>query len=177
MDALPGTALSLDRAMQLSDHSFVWRARLRDGTVLHEQPGLSSDALPRHDVVGIDYVPRVAGLPVISGHVDVGRGERFVRYWTTLWSQHRRDQQRLYVLGVERDGRYALFGFYPRYRKGILAARRPFTPPWVPRAFADLPDGVVLRGGAGTPMIGWQHQGFGGELRIQEGQLVFRAVH
>ncbi len=169
--------ITLKQAADRSDHAFIWRARFRDGTVIHEQPGLSSDALPRDDVIGIDYVPRTPGFPVLRCDVDLATGERFVRYWSTVWRAKTRETQRLYVLGVERAGRHALAAFYPKYGKTILAATRPFQPPWTPDPFACLPSGVVIRGGAGTDIIGWTHQGFGGELRIDAGQLVFRAIY
>jgi hypothetical protein len=173
---LADASFSLAQSLGHIDHTFVWSARLRDGTVVHEQPGVSSDALPRDDVVGVTYHPRVQGFPRIDCPVDLDAGERFVRYWTTIW-QSKRASQRLYVAGVERAGRVALVAYYARANKAIFAATRPFQPPWQPKPFHCLPSGAVLTGGAGTPAMGWRHQGFGGELRIEKGGLVFRAVY
>jgi len=172
---LANQSYTLQQSRSQSDHEFVWAARLTDGTVIHEQPGVSSDELPRELVAQIEYVPRIPGLPRLVCAVDLTAGERFVRYWTTLW-KNRHSTQRLYVLGVERGGRHSLLAYYPRANKAIFAAERPFQAPWQPLAFHCVPSGAILTGGPGTRGMGWRYDGFGGELRIDSGSLVFRAV-
>lgn len=178
MTALPDP-ISIEQAQSLSDHEFIWRAVLRSGAVILEQPGLSSDSLPADDVVEIAYIPtrRDQGFPEIQCRVDLARGERFVRYWTTIW-KNGAGTQRLYVLGVENRGRHALAAFYPRYKKLVVAGTRPFQPPWVPDTYVLLPGDTIFRGGEGQNFSEWLHDGFGGALLAPApGQLHVRAIY
>lgn len=169
----------LDRAIADSQLDFVWRATLRSGTVICEQPGLSSDHLPRDEVVQMEYVPTHEGLPVITCRVKLDDGERFVRYWTNLWSQKHQSTQRVYILGAEsKHGKFALLCFYPRFGKFILSATKPFSPQWEPQApTAHLPAECIVHGGPGTNFIGWAHDGFGGTVLAQSKRsLVFAST-
>lgn len=172
-------AITQAQAVSFSTHEFVWRARLRSGDVIWEQPGVSSDHLPVDEVVGIDYVPcRRQELPTIETHVDLGRGERFVRYWTSIWTPRGIGTQRLYVAGIERLGRYALLCHYPRFNRIVFAAERPFQPFWNPEPFRLLPPASVSIGGPGTSHYGWHHQGFGGLASVlPNNRLSFRAIY
>lgn len=167
------------QAVSLSDQELIWRARLRSGEVIWEQPGVSSDHLPVEQVVGIDYVPCARKeLPTIETHIDLGRDERFVRYWTTLWTPKGRGTQRLYVAGVERRGRHALLCYYPAFNKVTFAAQRPFQPFWTPEPFRQLPSAAIIVGGPGTPQCGWHHEGFGGlAVALPDNRLSFRAIY
>lgn len=166
------------QALGFSTHEFVWRARLRSGEVIWEQPGVSSDHLPADQVVGIDYVPcTIKDLPTIETHIDLGRDERFVRYWTTIWTPRSRRPQRLYVAGVERRGRHALLCYYPMFRSVIFATTRPFQPFWTPEPFRLLPTDAIVVGGPGTPQCGWHHEGFGGMADALPNRLSFRAIY
>jgi len=168
--------ITLDEALRLSPNEFIWRATLRGGAVMLEQPRVSSDHLPAEQVITMEYVPKQGGLPWIECLIDVDKGERFVRYWTTLW-RNVGESQRIYVVGIERHGRHALLGFYPRYRKLVLSDCRPFQPDWEPRPFGNLPKAASLRGGPGTNYLHWTHEGFGGEVQIFPDRMVFRAVY
>ena len=169
--------ISVEKALSLSDHHYVWRATLRDGTVILEQPGLSSDHLPRDEVVRMEYLPRENGIPSVLCDIDLDKGERFVRYWTTLWHQGQ-GQRRIYVLGVELDGKHAMVGIYPHHGSSLVfATTRPFSPPWVPHPFKLLPEDAILRGGPGTPAFGWTYDGFGGLIINQGKVLVFSSVY
>lgn len=158
----------LDRAISESKLDFIWRANLRSGTVICEQPGLSSDHLPRDEVAQIEYVPTREGLPVVTCRVKLDEGERFVRYWTNIWSPRHRGTQRVYIIGVEnRLGQYALIGYYPLFGRFVLSSQRPFSPQWLPVFDTHLPSGCIVRGGPGTNYIGWTHDGFGGTVMAQ----------
>lgn len=170
--------ITREQALNSSSHTFVWRARLITGEVMWEQPGVSSDHLPADAVVEIAYVPRHEGLPTIEAQIDLARGERFVRYWTTLWMPTGRGKQMLYVLGVEQAGRHALLCYYPAFNKIVLAAERPFQPSWTPKPFGLLPGDAVSIGGPGTSQFGWRHNGFGGLVQVHpDKRLSFRGVY
>ena len=171
--------ITYDQACAQSAHDFIWHARLRSGEVIWEQPGVSSDTLPVDEVIGIDYYPvRRDDLPSIEATVRLDKGERFVRYWTTLWKPTGRGTQRLYVLGVQRGERYALLCHYPQYNKLLLATTRPFQPAWLPEPFSLLPTGAATIGGPGTAYFGWVHEGFGGLVEIfANKRLTFRAIY
>lgn len=171
--------LTYRQAAEHSGHELLWRARLRSGEVIWEQPGVSSDSLPADQVVGIDYVPgRRKHLPTIMTHVDVDLGERFVRYWTNMWSPNNRGMQRLYVAGIQYRGRHALFCYYPALNRLVFSASRPFQPTWKPHPFRLLPPGAVIIGAAGTSRCGWRTDGFGGLAVVLPGNTIeFRAIH
>lgn len=164
------------QAVALTTHEMVWRATLRTGEIIHEQPGLSSDHLPRDEIVRMEYVPGRNHGPVIECSVDLGRGERFQRYWTTIW-RNGGGQQRLYVVGVERGGRHALLIWYPRSQKVAFADHRGFAAPWEPKPFYLLPTAATLLGGPGTTNVGWVHEGFGGQVHMSPGHLKFQAIY
>jgi hypothetical protein len=168
----------LDKALVESTLDFVWKAALRSGTVICEQPGLSSDHLPRDEVVQMEYVPTREGLPVVTCKVKLDDGERFVRYWTNLWSPKHQSTQRIYVLGVEsRRGQHALLGFYPKYGRFVLSSMRPFAPQWIPETTTHLSPECIVHGGPGTNYIGWVHDGFGGTVLVQSKRsLVFASA-
>lgn len=172
-------SITYDQACAHSAHEFVWHARLQSGEVIWEQPGVSSDALPADRVVGIDYYPvRRNDLPGIEANVRLDKGERFVRYWTTIWKPNGRGTQRLYVLGVERAGRYALLCYYPQFNKMVLATTRPFQPSWLPQPFSLLPASAVTIGGPGTNHFGWVDEGFGGLVEVfPNNRVTFRAIY
>jgi hypothetical protein len=169
--------ITFEQARDNSQYEYVWRARLRSGDVIWEQPGVSSDHLPADRVVSIGYVPcRRPDLPTIDVTVDVDRGERFVRYWTTIWKPTGRGTQLLYCIGIEHRGRHALLCYYTRYNKIVLASSRPFQPTWLPDPFGLLPRDATMLGGPGTARFGWLHDGFGGLVEIQPGnRLLFRS--
>jgi hypothetical protein len=170
--------ISLDEAIAKSPEEFVWSATLRSADVILEQPGLSSDHLPREEVVRIEYIPtRQKELPVITCRIDLDKGERFVRYWTTLHQPQRGQAQRLYCVGVEAGGRYAILAFYPMFKKILAADRKPFCPPWFPETFAILPPTTILRGGQGQGYLSWFNDGFGGHVQQRDNQLVFSAIY
>ena len=170
-------SITQEQAQRFTTHDLIWRARLRSREVIWEQPGVSSDRLPADEVVGIDYVPTRAGLATIETNVDLGRGERFVRYWTTVWSPNK-GAQMLYVAGVRSADRHALYCYYPRHNKLVVATTRPFQPPSVPEAFSRLPSHAVRVGGAGHQYFGWHVDGFGGLIEIQQdGRLSFRGLY
>lgn len=169
-------SITQEQARRFTTHDFIWCARLRSREVIWEQPGVSSDHLPVDEVVGIDYVPTRAGLPTIETNVDVGRGERFVRYWSNVWSPST-GKQMLYIGGVQSAGRHALYCFYPRHGKLVFATTRPFQPPRVPDAFCRLPDNAVRVGGQGHQYFGWHVDGFGGLIEIRDGRLSFRGLY
>lgn len=161
-----------EQAFDRSSHAMVWRAHLRTGEVIWEQPGVSSDHLPADSVVQIDYVPRNPELPVIEAEIDLAKGERFVRYWTTIWTPTGRGSKMLYVLGIESNGRHAMLCYYPHFNKIALAAQRPFNPFWTPRPFDLLPTGAKMVGGPGQPYFGWKHEGFGGLVLVLPGNRI-----
>lgn len=170
--------ISLDQAIAQSQEEFVWSATLRSADVILEQPGLSSDHLPREEVVRIEYIPtRRKELPVITCRIDLEKGERFVRYWTTLWKPKEGGTQRLYCVGIDRGAQSAMLGFYPMFGKIVLCDRHPFQPPWNPETFALLPPDISVRGGPGSDHISWIKDGFGGLLVSREGQLVFSSIY
>ena len=170
--------ISLDDAISQSQEEFVWRATLRSADVILEQPGLSSDHLPRDEVKLIEYIPtRQQDLPAISCRVDLDKGERFVRYWTTLHQPQRGQAQRLYCIGVEAGGRYAILAFYPTFKKLVVADCRPFCPPWFPETFKILSQGTVIRGGPGTDHFDWVKQGFGGHVEQRDNHLALSAIY
>jgi hypothetical protein len=167
-----------EQALARSSHALVWRAVLRTGEVMWEWPGVSSDHLPADSVVQIDYVPRREDLPTIEAHIDLARGERFVRYWTTIWRPTGGGTAMLYVLGVQQAGRYALLCYYPHFNKVVLAAERPFQPSWTPRPFDLLPPDAVSVGGPGSAFFGWRYRGFGGLVEVMpDNRITFRAVY
>jgi hypothetical protein len=169
--------VTLEQALARTNHDFIWRATLRDGTVIFEQPGLSSDHLPRDEVIVMEYVPtRRPDFPVIECRVDLDKGERFVRYWSTVW-RNNGGTQRIYVLGVERQKKFALLGFYPNFGKIVFAGKKPFSPSWAPNPFANIPEGASLRGGPGSPSFGWVHEGFGGVVVNHEKRLIFTSLY
>jgi hypothetical protein len=171
-------SITKQQALARSDHALVWRAALRTGEVIWEQPGVSSDHLPADSVVQIDYVPRQEGMPTIEAHIDLMRGERFVRYWTTIWTPTGRGKQMLYVLGIRTSGRYALLCYYPRFNKVVLAAERPFHPSWTPRPFDLLPPDATSVGGPGQAFFGWRYRGFGGLVEVlPDNRLTFRGIY
>lgn len=176
MAALP---LRYEQAASLSPEAMVWCARLRSGETVWEQPGLSSDSLPADDVVAIEYVPNRQSGPTVGCVIDVDAGERFVRYWTSIWKPDGRGLQRLFVLGIRsKTGRHALLAWYPMWRKLVLAATRPFTPPWTPEPFGLLPAAARFEGGPGMRHIGWTHEGFGAVVDVvAEDRLVMRASY
>jgi hypothetical protein len=170
--------LSFQQARNQSQHAFIWHARLRSGEVIWEQPGLSSDSLVADEVVGIDYVPCRPNLPRLEANIDLARGERFVRYWTSIWSPKGNGVQMLYVLGIERRERHALMCHYPGFNKIVLAAQRPFQPPWIPEPFGLLPKAAISLGGPGCQYFGWHHEGFGGYVEVlPDNRLTFRAIY
>lgn len=179
IDLRERSQFSLSKAVDLSNHEFIWRATLRSGLVILEQPGLSSDHLPRDEVLTMEYVPtKRQDFPVITCRIDLDKGERCVRYWTNVWKQGRDGFTQLYCIGIEsRDGKFAILAFYPNYRKFVLAATKPFSPPWVPEISKCLPPGCVVRGGAGTNHIGWVHDRFGGMVLAQQKQLTLAALY
>ena len=169
--------VTLAQALALSSHEMIWAATLRSGTVILEQPGLSSDHLPRDEVSRLEYVPaRRRELPTITCQFDLDKGERFVRYWTTIW-RNGGGTQRVFVLGIERDSRFAMLAYYPAQNKVVFAAKKPFTPPWQPETFSLLPPGIIVRGGPGSSFVEWVHEGFGVRLVTGEKQLVMAAVY
>jgi len=172
-------SITYEQACAHSVHEFIWHARLRSGEVIWEQPDVSSDALPVDDVIGIDYYPvRRDDLPSIEATVRLDKGERFVRYWTTIWKPNGRGTQRLYVLGVQRDAQYALLCYYPNYNKILLATTRPFQPAWLPDPFSLLPAGATTLGGPGTSHFGWIEDGFGGLVEVfPNKRLTFHAIY
>jgi hypothetical protein len=116
-------------------------------------------------------------MPTIEAIIDLSRGERFVRYWTTVWANSG-GTQRLYCLGIERQGQHAMLCYYPRHNKMVLAAKRPFDPPWTPRPFDLLPGNARFIGGPGEQQFGWLHESFGGLVRIFPGnRLELRAIY
>jgi hypothetical protein len=137
----------------------------------------------------MEYVPcRVRGFPTLVCKVDVDKGERFVRYWSTVHAIMTGNNQRLYIFGVEnRRNQFALMAFYVMFGKVVLAATKPFNPPWFPNTLALLPPGSVIQGGVGMNHLGWLHEGFGGLLAtheqhssvdgITEGTLSFSAIY
>jgi len=173
------SALTYQQAASLTTHQMVWRAKLRSGETVWEQPGLSSDALPADQVVSIGYVPVKCSAPTIECMVDLAKGERFVRYWTHVWKPHGQGTQQLYVLGVRAaDGRHAMLAYYPMWNKMVLAASRPFTPPWTPDPFRLLPENAQIQGGVGSRFVGWTHHGFGGLVELaNQNRLVFRSLY
>ncbi len=179
LDLRTRAAFPVDRAIAESQLDFIWKATLQPGTVICEQPGLSSEHLPREEVTQMEYVPTRGDLPVVTCRVDLDKGERFVRYWTNLWSPQRRGTQRIYILGLEnRQGQYALVGFYPMFKKFVLSTQRPFSPKWVPETTTHLPPQCIVRGGPGTNYIGWVHEGFGGTVLAQnKSSLLFAAAY
>jgi hypothetical protein len=171
--------LSIEQAQSLGSLDLVWRATLRSGEVILEQPGVSSDSLPRDEVVEIAYLPtrQNTGYPVITCRVDLARGEHFVRYWTTVW-RNGGGTQRLYVLGVENRGRYCLVAFYPKHRKIVVANTKPFQPPWNPETYKLLPSDTIFRGGQGHNFSEWLNDGFGGALLAPApGMLQLHAIY
>lgn len=171
-------AITKEQAFEQAQHPIVWRAMLRTGEVMWEQPGVSSDSLPADQVVQIDYVPVHDGLPTIEAHIDLAKGERFVRYWTTLWMPTGRGTQLLYVLGIRWQERHALLCYYPDFNKVVLAAQRPFQPAWTPRPFDLLPAGATAIGGPGSSFFGWHHEGFGGLVQIVSStRITFRSIY
>jgi hypothetical protein len=169
------TPISLDQACAHSTEEFIWRATLRSSEVIFEQPGLSSDHLPRDQVQMIEYIPvGRKDLPVITCQIDLDKGERFVRYWSNIWQQ-RKGIQRIYCLGIDRDKQSAMLGFYPGFKKVIVADRHPFQAPWLPESFSLLPPEVLVRGGLGSDHISWVRDGFGGLLRFEQDRLLFSA--
>lgn len=179
VDLRDRTTISLEGARSASSLDFVWRATLRSGVVILEQPGLSSDALPRDEIAQIEYVPaRREDLPVITCRINLDAGERFVRYWPNIWRDGRGGFQKLYCAGIEnRQGRFALLAFYPLFGKFILASTKPFQPPWIPQINSCLPAGCILRGGPRTNHIGWCHEGFGGTVLAKQKHLIFAAAY
>ncbi len=145
---------------------------------MFEQPGLSSDHLPADEVVSIEYVPtRREDWPVFEARVDLDKGERFVRYWTTSW-RNGGGRQRIFILGMENAGKHALMAIYPNYgNKLVFATTRPFEPPWQPHPFKLLPTDAILRGGPGNPAFGWIHDNFGGVVVRYPNRLVFTALY
>ena len=86
--------------------------------------------------------------------------------------------QRLYVSGVERQGRHALVCYYPAFNRIVFAAKRPFEPFWKPEPFRLLPSAAVSVGGPGTSEYGWHHEGFGGLARVlPDNRLSFQAIY
>jgi len=179
--ATPLSSLSaaIESAKLHSSEEFIWAATLRSSDVILEQPGLSSDHLPRDEVVRIEYIPtRRNDFPVITCRVNLEKGERFVRYWTNIWKPTGQGIQRIYVVGIEApEKKHALLGFYPMFKKFVLSNTRPFSPPWLPESLSLLPPEVVVRGGPGTDSISWVHQGFGGLVLVRGNQLVFSAQY
>ena len=168
--------ITLDEARRLSTNDFVWRATLRGGAVILEQPKVSSDHLPSGEVILMEYVPTRGAFPAIKCLIDIDEGERFVRYWTNIW-RNGGATQRIYVVGIERHGRHALLGFYPQFGKIVLADHRPFQPSWEPQPFGNLSKDARMRGGPGTNYLQWTHEGFGGGVEILPGQMVFRSSY
>lgn len=174
---------SLSKAVDLSNHQFIWRATLRSGLVILEQPGLSSDHLPRDEVAVMEYVPtKNQNFPVISCRVDLDKGERFVRYWTNVWKQGGGGFSQLYCIGIEsRQGRFALLAFYPNFGAFALSNTKPFQPPWIPDPTKCLSTGSIIRGGKGTNHIGWVNDGFGGvalaQLNGDKKRIVFASLY
>jgi hypothetical protein len=166
--------LTLNDALRMSDHDYVWCATLLDGRNIFEQPGLSSDALPYDRVTDMAYLPRLRDMPRLSCHASLIDGERIVRYWTTIWQPIRGDRQFLYVLGLRRDDRYALIAWYPQSRRYVFADHRPFNAPWNPAdPYVLLPDNVLRLDG---PSPGWRHNGYGGELSGAVMNMMFRST-
>lgn len=170
--------ITYEQACSYSTEAFVWCAHLRSGVVIWEQPGVSSDSVPGDSVWRLDYVPcRRPDLPRIECYVDLRRGERFVRYWTTIWSPTDRGTERLYVLGIESDGRHALLCYYPGINKLVLSAKRPFHPSWTAEPFQHLPTDSRFIGGPQTSHIGWLSDGFGGLVDVlPDRRLTFRTI-
>lgn len=171
-------AFPLLKAIECSPHPLIWRATLRSGTVICEQPGLSSDHLPRDEVVRMEYVPKQKGIPVVACNINLDKGERFVRHWTTIWKPAGGGQKRVFVLGIEsRQGKFALLSFDPTLGKFALGAQKPFSPGWIPEATKGLPSDCIVRGGPGTNHIGWVHDGFGGTVLARASELLFAAAY
>jgi len=172
---LSSLQVAIETAKSKSSEEFIWAATLRSSEVILEQPGLSSDHLPRDEVVRIEYIPtRRHDFPVITCRVNLERGERFVRYWSNVWKPAGQGIQRIYVVGIEAtEKRHALMGFYPMFKKFVVSHTRPFQPPWLPESLSLLPQGVVAKIDPGTNSISWLHQGFGGVVLARGNQLVF----
>jgi len=177
MDLVSAAPLSLQQAIGHTPHEMLWRATLQSGAVILEQPGLSSDHLPREEVVLMEYLPAARqGLPTVSCKVDVEKGERFVRYWTTIW-RNSGGTQRIYVVGVENSKKFALLAFYPNFSKIVVATTKPFQPPWEPNTFSILPPGVIVRGGPGATFVEWVHDGFGARIATGVRDLNMAAIY
>ena len=173
------STVTQEQAFNQTKHAMLWRAYMRTGEVIWEQPGLSSDRLPADDVVRLDYVPVArSDLPTIEAHIDLAKGERFVRYWTNIWCPNGRGIAMLYVLGIVWQKKHAMLCYYPHFNKIILAATRPFQPTWTPKPFAHLPPNALTIGGPGSSRIGWQHEGFGGMVDVLPNKrITLRGYH
>ena len=177
-DLAQRASVTMDQALAQTNHHLLWRATLRDGSVILEQPGLSSDHLPRDEVVSMDYVPvRRKDWPIIQCSVDVDKGERFIRKWTTLWHQGQ-GQARIYVAGIQRGDQFAYIGVYPHMQcKLVFGCKSLFTPPWIPEPFKLLPPEVQMRGGPGNAAVGWTYEGFGGIVVRYADRLIFSSLY
>lgn len=155
---------------------YEWVAELSDGSVVHEQPLLSSDTLPRDSVAALSYRPTAnPAWPTIRCEIDLAAGERFVRCWSNVLSVQSGRLRRLYVVGWERSGGCALLIWYPEEQKAVFANSRTLAPPAAPNTFALLPRDVLVRGGLGAGFVGWQVGDVSAYLISAPGGLIFRS--
>ena len=180
MDNLPISSLS--DAQAVSSHEYIWCATLTDGTRVAEQPGVSSDHLPADRVQRIEYLSRPnSALPRLCCDIRVEAGERFRRYWTTLWRPQGHGTQFLYVFGVERPSptgggqQCALMAFYPASHAIVFSHQYPFNAPWSPESPVCLlpADGKLT---VEHEQTGWLYDGFGGEIARGPDFINFRAI-
>lgn len=164
-------SISFDQARGFSREALLWYACLTTGETLWEQPGLSSDALPPEQVKQIGYRATTPGCPSIRCDINLDLGERFVRYWSSMWTP-RHGYSRVYCVGVRHEDRYGLMGFYPGYRAFVLGATRPFGLPREPDWRKSLPSDAIMVGGPRERHLGFLHRGFGCTVTAESKDLL-----
>ena len=65
-------------------NSYEWRVFYDDGTILdqfEDDKEISSSSVDANKVVKMELIPKVPGRQPITLHVDIDKGERFIRFW------------------------------------------------------------------------------------------------
>lgn len=169
----------------ITDEAMGWAVYLRGNKrivegehtgTLNGRPSYSTDAIPSDQVVAVGYYPLRPNLPKILCLVDPSKGERFVRYWTTVW-MNGRGTKRLYVLGWYRivDGakKYNLLLYYPQDNKIALSTNKLACPPYDPDTFCLLHKHAVVN--RRSDEISWTFDGESAHVFQMPGGMLFRS--
>lgn len=180
---------NINKSRFKTNELYGWIAHLCNGSSIYEgEPSglnpstkklsLSSDHLPEEDVVAIQYVHLSDNnRPVITCNIDLDKGSKFIRYWTTIKSMSRSGSRKLYALGwysIKNNNKvYAILYLYPD-GKVSLSNNRLSGPPYSPSPFILLENSIIIDKRI-SGYIGWKDPNQEAYLVSTKDGLIFRS--